>query len=473
MPPELDLFALPRGSVTAPAGCGKTQLVADTLQAYAGAKPVLVLTHTNAGVAALRARLVRARVPTAAYRLSTLDGFAMRLVSNFPMRSAIAPQVLELNTPKQDYPTIRSAAVQLVRDGHVNDTLRATYAALLVDEYQDCNVHQHALVAWMANTLRTCVLGDPLQAIFGLGNNQLVDWTSDVQPQFPAIGELRTPWRWRIAGTEDLGQWLLSTRAQLQAGGGVHLGGAPPHVQWVQIDPRTAVQQRLVAARGHAPDRGTVLVIGDARRPQGRHQITSQIPGATAVEAVDLGDLVSFARSFDPMSAQALPMLIEFTAGTVTGVGAANLLQRVPTLRAGRARTPPTLLESAAVQFTNVPSLPAAASFMEMATLQAGAHVYRPEMLRCCLAALRNACSGAHTFHAAAVLERERNRHAARYVSRRAVGSTLLLKGLEADMVVILQPELMTASNLYVALTRGAKKVIVCSETALLRPALA
>jgi DNA helicase-2/ATP-dependent DNA helicase PcrA len=49
----------------------------------------------------------------------------------------------------------------------------------------------------------------------------------------------------------------------------------------------------------------------------------------------------------------------------------------------------------------------------------------------------------------------------------------LLLKGLEADMVVILQPELMTASNLYVALTRGAKKVIVCSETALLRPALA
>ena len=81
MPPEYDLFAYARGSITAPAGCGKTQIIADTLTMHAAAKPVLVLTHTNAGVTALRLRMRRGNVPASAYRIATLDGFAMRLVA--------------------------------------------------------------------------------------------------------------------------------------------------------------------------------------------------------------------------------------------------------------------------------------------------------------------------------------------------------------------------------------------------------
>ena len=44
-------------------------------------KPILVLTHTNAGVAALRGRLEKAGVKPAGYRAATLDGFAIRLIS--------------------------------------------------------------------------------------------------------------------------------------------------------------------------------------------------------------------------------------------------------------------------------------------------------------------------------------------------------------------------------------------------------
>jgi DNA helicase-2/ATP-dependent DNA helicase PcrA len=104
MPPELDLFAVARGSVTAPAGCGKTQLIADTLAAHTGSKPILVLTHTNAGVAALRARMVRAGVRNSVYRISTIDGLAMRLAGKFPLRSGLPAQTLELANPGQDYP---------------------------------------------------------------------------------------------------------------------------------------------------------------------------------------------------------------------------------------------------------------------------------------------------------------------------------------------------------------------------------
>jgi DNA helicase-2/ATP-dependent DNA helicase PcrA len=45
---EIDLRAIERGTVTAPAGCGKTQLIAHALAGHRGNKPILVLTHTNA-----------------------------------------------------------------------------------------------------------------------------------------------------------------------------------------------------------------------------------------------------------------------------------------------------------------------------------------------------------------------------------------------------------------------------------------
>jgi hypothetical protein len=57
------------------------------------------------------------------------------------------------------------------------------------------------------------------------------------------------------------------------------------------------------------------------------------------------------------------------------------------------------------------------------------------------------AVGGASDFLAAAIRARERNRHLGRPIARRSVGSTLLLKGLEADVSVILHPELMTAQN--------------------------
>lgn len=69
------------------------------------------------------------------------------------------------------------------------------------------------------------------------------------------------------------------------------------------------------------------------------------------------------------------------------------------------------------------------------------------------------------SFHAAAVRERERYRHMPRKMRARSVGSTLLLKGLEADVALILEPEKMNAENLYVAMTRGSKQLIICSRS--------
>jgi hypothetical protein len=104
---EIDLLAIDKGAVVAPAGCGKTHHVLAAAQRHSDRKPLLVLTHTNAGVAALRGRLAKAGVPTSRYQLATIDGWAMRLVRLFPVRSREDPAILEVRNPSSDYLKIR------------------------------------------------------------------------------------------------------------------------------------------------------------------------------------------------------------------------------------------------------------------------------------------------------------------------------------------------------------------------------
>lgn len=470
MLPELDLLAVSRGSVTAPAGCGKTHLIADTLALHVGSKRVLVLTHTNAGAAALRQRIKKAGVGSAAFRVSTIDGFVMRLLTMFPMRSAIHTRILEISNPRSDYPAIRAAALALLQAGHLSTALRATYARVIVDEYQDCNLIQHSIVDALAADLPTVVLGDPMQAIFGFAGNRLVSWGGDVVPRFPPIGELATPWRWINAGMEELGRWLLYARAELQADRALDLRAAPTGLQWVHLDAANLEDGRRTAAHTRLRDgEETVLIIGDALNAKGRHQFTSQTRGATSIETADLGDLTSFARRFDLAQTEALEHLVNFAGDVMTGVGTTTFLGRIKTLQGGRARNPATAAEAVALAFAARPELSAALHLLQMLEGQEGARIYRPEMLHCCRSAMR-ATSVDRTFLEAVLQTRERNRHHGRPVSRRAVGSTLLLKGLEADVAVILQLEQMDACNLYVALTRGAKRVLVCSGSSVLRP---
>jgi hypothetical protein len=81
-------------------------------------------------------------------------------------------------------------------------------------------------------------------------------------------------------------------------------------------------------------------------------------------------------------------------------------------------------------------------------------------------------CCGpeASTFEDAAIRMREQNRILGRSLPRRAVGSTLLLKGLEAEVVVILNANSLNARNLYVAMTRGSKRMIICGRNSVLNP---
>jgi AAA domain len=468
--PEFDILTIRRGAITAPAGCGKTHLIADALTRHENAKPIIVLTHTNAGVAALRGRLDGLNVPSRAYRIATIDGWAMRLISMFPMRSAQNPNLLKLANPATDYPRIRVTAAKLLKAGHVSDLLRATYDRLIVDEYQDCSVRQHALVAWASKTLATVVLGDPSQAIFGFGGDDLASW-DDVTKVFPVVGQLGTPWRWINAGAEPLGRWLLEVREKLLRGETIDLRRAPAEVTWVKLDGSNDHARRLAAGRVRGPgENPCVLIIGDSKNPPSQRQFASQIPGAITVEAVDLRDLVTFAQRFDIGGPNALAQLAQFAESVTVNFGAVDFVDRIAAIDAGR-RDPAGDAESVGLDFVRRPNHLAAVEVLVEIGKLAGVRTHRPAVLRACIRSLQ-LCSGTEglSLHDAAIRMREQNRPVGRPLPRRAVGSTLLLKGLEGDVAVILNADSLNSANLYVAMTRGSKRLIVCASSPVLKP---
>ncbi len=466
--PNPDLLDIDKGLVTAPAGCGKTHLIAETLLKHDDAKPILVLTHTNAGVAALRSRLDRIGVQRSSYRLATIDGWSMRVVGTYPTGCRVNSNILHLTNPRRDYPAIRIGIHNLMTDHHIDDVLGATYARLIVDEYQDCTLAQHQIIQHLSQILPTCLLGDPLQAIFGWAGNEPPSWR-DVVAEFPIAGELDTPWRWINAGHEAFGRWLLGVRKLIVAGEVIDLRDSPEEVQRIHLDGRDDHNLKVRAAHVRPPNEGgTVLLIANSMPRANHWRYASQIKGAIVVENADLGEFTEFAAGFDINANDAIEKLVEFSGKVMTNVGAGDMIRRIRTIQENRARKAPSDAELAALTFVKKPTPENAVEVLVEIGRQPGVRAHRAALLRACIRAF-NSCIDETDFYDSAVRIREQSRVLGRAVAKRSVGSTLLLKGLEADVSVILDTEQLSPKDLYVAMTRGARKLVICSSTPILR----
>lgn len=472
MSDSLLLTSIEKGSVTAPAGCGKTHLIAETLKTFNGKKPILVLTHTNAGVASLHGRLKKMAVPSHKYKLYTLDGFFIRLISTFPESSRLRPNILEFCNPSVDYPAIRDCAHTLLSSGNIDSIIQGSYSHIIVDEYQDCNLPQHSIVCLLASLLPACVLGDPMQAIFNFGKNVLVNWDVDVISFFPTVCELRKPWRWCNAAADPLGDWLLDARTRLMNGNSIDLRTLPDYVVWHKLqndksDPITiqkAVQTSIPGKKARA------LILCDSTNPKKQQELASRTPGAVTVENVNMTDLVTFGQNFKSLNASSLEILFGFIQSVMKNANIAELNRRLRVLLAGTARKEQSKVEQYCLEFIRAPSYDTALNIIQSVREREGAALYRPIIYSGCLQALRLVISGKMDIEQAVHVIRERYRQYGRQLPMRGIGSTLLLKGLEADIAVITNPNVMDSKNLYVAITRGSERLVVCSPKPVLTP---
>ena len=459
---ELDLLQVDCGRIVAPAGCGKTHLIMAAARNNPEPKPLLILTHTNAGVAALRQRMEAIGIHHSKYRLMTLDGWALRLVNMFPSRSGYTggPNPAQLN-----YDSIRQSTLNLLSGNHLNRIMNANFCRMIVDEYQDCGVLQHDIVSESANLLPTCILGDPMQGIFNWPRSPSADWENVVCRRFPLFGELTTPWRWNNVGNPALGNWLLGVRQTLMKGQNITLAGAPASVRWIRLSGNAAQDRPLLINAARCPHKQVddkTLIIGDSMNAASRYNIAKSIPGIITIEPVSLKDMINYSRRLS--QANAVPVTLEFAESMITNVGGSNILRRIETINAGRNRTPPSDVETAALNLEGRPTLTGVANLLSACTNQTGSRTYRPRVLRAALKALNLAISEPSiNLLEAATRIREENRAVGRQLPNNAIGSTLLLKGLESDHVVVLNAGELDAKNLYVAMTRGAKSVTLCS----------
>jgi hypothetical protein len=146
-------------------------------------------------------------------------------------------------------------------------------------------------------------------------------------------------------------------------------------------------------------------------------------------------------------------------------------VRSVASAHAGKLGRALSEIEQTAVKFEASRSLAGVADLLATINRAGGVRCYRPAVLAATQRALQLAASpGGPFFRDATVTIREQSRLIGRPLARRSVGSTLLLKGLEADISVVLNAGALNARNLYVAMTRGSRRVLVCSPSPILNP---
>jgi superfamily I DNA/RNA helicase len=460
--------ALP-ASVELPAGAGKTELLAATVAAITeGDGRVLVLTHTNAGVHAIRSRLARFGVGTDT-KVMTITSFAFILARSYPDLA----QLRVPPTPQwSDSSQYIAAAIRVARSRHIVTVLSSTYTHLLVDEYQDCNVQHHELVQALTEAIPlTGILGDPLQAIFGFAE-PLPPWASVIE-RFPEHKVPQTPWRW-VGHNEALGSWLMDLRASLKALARVSLDDATLPGGVTFIPARKDGWPLRSAAQRKTPANETTLVVTGPGKEQPR-MTACKLNGAYSVmEEISANFMHERLADLEARPPEGRAMwLFDLVRscccpyGGLDSAVAKRLSSGSQTADLDRPDFEEVLVALDSV--TAEPTLNSLAQAMNRIALAPSPRIHSHEAWNDILASIRGAIAADNDLSVLTselAKSRDRIRHRGRSNRRRVVSRSVLVKGLEYDHVIIANlASISDANNLYVALSRAKKSLTIIGSS--------
>ena len=466
------MLSSPRAFAVAAAGCGKTELLGQLVADQRSGRQ-LVLTHTHAGVAAIKRRLADMSVSHDKFHLDTIAGWCLRYGAAYPTISGYHPGA----ESDPDWTATYPGAERVCRTALGRRILSASYDGVLIDEYQDCSVKQHALVSALAECLPCRGVGDPLQTIFGFRNDPVVLWTT-IQSDFEVMSDALTePWRWRREGRNTaLGQWLVDARRQLETTGRLVVADDAP-VTWVQHNATVQPPEAWAPTCWKANALTNETVVAILKWPNSCKNLAKAMGGRwPIVERFDDPELLRLgAKLVGADGPTVVEVLVEFVSERMTAMGTA-LKTAVQAIKAGRGVSRISKHRDHADRLSSLASAPTpgnALAWLEGVLAHKNEWwLYRRECVFQFREALRH-CPG-DTFTelpdmiAAA---RIRARHRGRPTHRRTIGTPLLLKGLEFDhAIVLLEPSHLSLQELYVALTRASKSLTIVSRSRTLVP---
>lgn len=450
----------------APAGYGKTYTLSKCLQYTEGRS--LVLTHTHAGVASIKQKLKDAGIHSSKYSVETITSFAQKYVDSFYI-GKYRPQQEDSNNY---YPFIIKEATSIFSNSIIKDILCSTYSGIFVDEYQDCSRGQHLMLREIMGCFSTRILGDPLQGIFDF-NGDLIDFDHDLS-DFEAFPPLDVPHRWNQVGANDLGADLARIRKKLERGEDVDLSDFKGSIDVViasegdMFNPRKEYYRTLNSVRG---EDSLLVVHPESRNKAPRLRFSKRFKEISSIESIDDPDFYSVAKLVDELDFDNLMlgiMSLSYKLFNKTGLddwfndkgfkNKKNAHSKGLVLAISDLIDECDSVNSAGEVIRNIGKLP-------------GVACSRKELFKALCKAIEIS-----TLNSVSVLEgmrEQRNniRRLGRRVEGRHIGTTLLTKGLEFDVVVVLDAHKFTSpKHLYVALTRCRKRLIVIAKSWQLKP---
>ncbi len=450
----------------APAGHGKTHAIADCLNHTTGKQ--LILTHTHAGIASIQDKLKKNGITPATFNVETISSYAQKLVLNFyTVKDVPLPE-----TGNEYHKFLLEKAITLLDRKPIRQVIQVSYCGLFVDEYQDCTIAQHNLIMKLAAFFPTRLLGDPLQGIFSFGE-PLVDLENESQMGsfFADQIRLEEPQRWKIIN-EPLGQALKEIRSDIESSSTVDLSKYSPIIE-LHIVPEsdlykpTTPYYKLISKLLNNDN--ILLIDPDSASPHQRIKKISKFQNRmTLLESIDHEEFYKTARLFDDISSKPIKEVVLIAAYSLfspdTTLGewfTTTDFKAVVKKEKKRILFPIMELTEKAETEKDLSQI---VSILKLIAKLPNVKCYRKELLNAVYGALQLANEKRISVYEAMVFTRNKARRIGRKVRGKCIGTTLLTKGLEFDIVVVLNAQKFDKKNLYVALTRARKRLIVCSD---------
>ncbi|UUM12874.1 UvrD-helicase domain-containing protein [Clostridiaceae bacterium HFYG-1003] len=451
-------------AIIAPAGHGKTEMIVDLVEASPGKQ--LLLTHTNAGIHALKKRLFKRGISKDKYTIYTIASYCMKLCSAYPVNADIT--TVDITDPNF-YSFQYKGVCNILNHSWIQRVLKASYHSVIVDEYQDCIQEQHAILLRLNNFLPVYVLGDPLQAIFDWVG-PLVSWQS---MEFNIIEPETYPWRWEKCNPE-LGQYLVRLRESLSPtlqGDKVKISTQSYGKSVSRIHP---INRTLSYLRKELKEYNSVLYI--TKWPKQQQTICKLTGGLFQYdESQEMKELFSTANLLDSGNRFEVSCTIfDFLKKCAFHVNELETYRKH--LLSGDTNfnriTKHITFGELITKVCEEPSIQSVIDVLNWFKLTSAFKIYRKELFGEMLRALKYAQTNNMQIYDSAQKIRTVPGLQKAYTEFKLISSrTVLAKGLEFECVVIdlsesqKKYEQLSATDYYVAMTRATKKIYLVTES--------
>jgi superfamily I DNA/RNA helicase len=218
--------------VEAAGGCGKTheavEAALDWSREVKEGQEVLLLAHTNAAVREFRKRVASRQVPI---RVSTLDAFALEIVSSFSISVGL-PEDIRIGAGVDFSDLAPKLHELLTKSPTTAEALTRHYPIVIFDEHQDASKEQHEILRHLSrHGSLVRVFGDPVQGIYDWDASP-VTW-AEVTKDADKVAFLSEPRRWRQS--PKFGTWIVGAREVLAHGGKIERLEIPSESVFVHV----------------------------------------------------------------------------------------------------------------------------------------------------------------------------------------------------------------------------------------------